>query len=138
MSYRTNKQNYLTASQERQLSKRTKSSNRSMGNSVSSGGFFRIAFFVLFVLMFYSVATGSSQEVTFSSLLDILSGAPVIDNSWVQSFRDLSISSDWGVFNFLRDFLNTLMQIISFALYIVSGLVQVVVYFAYFIRSLFV
>lgn len=100
-------------------------------------GFFHVVFLFLFVIMFFSVATGSNQEVTFTSLLEVLSDSPVISSDWVESFRDLSIGSDWGIFNFLKDFLNTIIQVIGFLLYIVNGLVQVVVYIAYLFRSLF-
>lgn len=100
-------------------------------------GFFNVAFLMLFVIMFFSVATGSDQKITFSSLLEILADSPVISFDWVESFREISITSDWGWFNFLKDFLNLIIEVFGFLLYIVDGLIQVVAYIVYLFRSLF-
>lgn len=101
-------------------------------------GFFKIIFFVLFIFMVFNVISSNDRVITFTSLLEGLADSPAVSSDWVTSFAESTISSDWGAFNFLRDFINSLIPIISFFLFIVNGLVQVVFYFTYIIRTFFV
>lgn len=126
----------LTPGEQRLLNYRFEKNYRQMVYE-KSGGVFRVFFFVLCVLMFYSVAFDTGRTITFTSFLESLSDSPVLDNSWISSFSDLTINSDWGVFNFFRNFLNSIVGVISFLLYIVNGLAQLVIYFGYIIRTLF-
>lgn len=113
-----------------------KSTNSSSGGAVF--GFFKIVFFVLFIFMVFNVISSNDRVITFTSLLEGLANSPAVSSDWVTSFAESTISADWGAFNFLRDFLNSLIPIISFFLFIVNGLVQVVFYFTYIVRTFFV
>ncbi len=126
----------LTPGEQRLLNYRFEKNYRQMVYE-KSGGAFRVFFFVLCVLMFYSVAFNTGRTITFTSLLQSLADAPVIDNSWISSFSDLTIRGDWGIFDFLKNFLNSFVGVISFLLYLVNGLVQLITYFGYIIRTLF-
>lgn len=126
----------ITSTEQKYLNKRFNQNYRQMSYP-SSGGAFRVFFFLLCVLMFYSVAFNTGRTITFTSLLQSLADAPVIDNSWISSFSDLTIRGDWGIFDFLKNFLNSFVGVISFLLYLVNGLVQLITYFGYIMRTLF-
>ncbi len=94
----------------------------------------RRAFFMLFVIMIINVVLGSETNVTFTYMLQSLSESPSIDISWITTITEQVITDDWGIFNFFRNFLNSFIKIISFALYFVTGVAQLFVYVAYIIR----
>ena len=126
----------VSAREQRVLDYHLRKSTNSMYGA-ETFGFFKILFFVLFIFMVFDVIYSNDRVITFSSLLEGLADSPVISSDWVTNFADLTISSDWGIFNFFRDFLNLNVRIISFLLYVVNGLVQVVVYFTYLMRTFF-
>lgn len=112
---------------------------RSQNAMVRTSGlnFFTVVFLVLFVLMFFSVASGVDSHITFTSLIDSLADSPSIDTSWIKTFNSMRIESDWSIFNFLRDFLNTFVDIISVLLWIITGIAQLIVYIGFIFRVLF-
>lgn len=115
---------------------RTKQAQKSM-YAASRANFFTVVFMAIFLLAFFSAASGSDNTITFTSFLNALADSPSIDTSWIKTFNDLRISSDWGVFDFLRDFINTLMDIVSVMLWIITGVAQLIVYVGYLFRVLF-
>lgn len=122
--------------EDRILNFRTKSSQKAMVRT-SGLNFFTVIFLVLFVLMFFSVASGVDSHITFTSLIESLADSPSIDTSWIKTFNSMRIESDWSVFNFLRDFLNTFVDIISVVLWIITGTAQLIVYIGFIFRVLF-
>lgn len=121
---------------DRALKYRTRRSQKMMFKS-NSYNFFTVIFLVLFLLMFFSAVSGTDYNFTFTSFLESLSDSPTVDTSWIKTFNSLRISSDWDLFNFLRDFINTFMDIVSLLLWIVVGLSQLVVYIGYVFRVFF-
>lgn len=121
---------------DRILRFRMRSSQRAMARS-SGLNFFTVIFLVLFVLMFFSVASGVDSHITFTSLIESLADSPSIDTSWIKTFNSMRIESDWTIFNFLRDFLNTFVDIISVLLWIITGTAQLIVYIGFIFRVLF-
>lgn len=99
--------------------------------------FFHYVFIILFIISFYYALIGRDFNLSFSGLLSILEKAPAIPTDWITDFASLTITGNWGVFEFLKTFLNTIMGIISFGLYIVTGAAQLVVYFGYFLGEIF-
>lgn len=98
---------------------------------------FHYVFIILFIISFYYALIGRDFNLSFSGLLSILEEAPSIPTDWITDFANLTITGNWGVFEFLKTFLNTIMGIISFALYFVTGASQLVVYFGYFLGEIF-
>lgn len=98
---------------------------------------FHYVFMLLFIVSFFYAVSGTEQNLTFSGLLSILENAPSIPTDWIGIFSDLTIKDNWGLFEFLRSFLNSIMGIISFGLYLVTGAAQLIVYIGYFIGMLF-
>lgn len=121
---------------DRILRIRFRRSQRAMVRS-SGLNFFTVIFLVLFVLMFFSVASGVDSHITFTSLIESLADSPSIDTSWIKTFNSMRIESDWSIFNFLRDFLNTFVDIISVLLWIITGTAQLIVYIGFIFRVLF-
>lgn len=121
---------------DRILRIRFRHSQRAMVRT-SGLNFFTVIFLVLFVLMFFSVASGVDSHITFTSLIESLADSPSIDTSWIKTFNSMRIESDWSIFNFLRDFLNTFVDIISVLLWIITGTAQLIVYIGFIFRVLF-
>ena len=62
---------------------------------------------VLFAIVFsHYIRTGTFINFSFKSLIDYLSGMP--DVSVAFATIDLTITADWGAFNFLRSFINAI------------------------------
>ncbi len=94
------------------------------------GYFLLVAFCFLLIVSFFRIASGG-YALTFQSFLDSIQNMPSITN-FAANF-DLTISADWGVFNFLRDFINMLGTLTGSAVYISSLLIQVFVTVAWVI-----
>lgn len=94
---------------------------------------------ILLVANLFIALFGSGNYFTFDKLLNVFQDAPdvVAKVREVLQMDSWKIDTDWGVFNFLRDFINTFIDIANFALFISLGAVQVVVYIGYFIKYLF-
>lgn len=99
-------------------------------------GIFGIIIFILLSISLYSyLSDGNMSDLTLQSFLDILADAPSVDVSW--SMVDLSITADWGTFNFLKEFFNLFISIIEFVLFIIGALWKGLNYILYIINSLF-
>lgn len=131
------KNSSVSVRDNRALYRRSVSAFRSVG--AFAGGFsniFYVIFFILFALMFYSYAFNMEQTYTFTGFLNAMSEVPQIDNSWIVNFSNLTIEGDWGLFDFFREFIiNTSIRIISFLLYMVTGIGQLLVYIYYVVRT---
>ena len=75
------------------------------------------------------------QPIYFSSFLESLSQSPTVDITL--SMTDLTIVGDWGLFDFLRNFINLFTGVISLLSFFATGLINLVLYLLYFSRFLF-
>lgn len=97
---------------------------------------------ILLLLNLYStlLGTGSiSSKFTFERLLYVFQDAPDVVTpvrDWLH-LDSWKITSDWGPFNFVREFINLFIDILHFLNFIVMGLVQLIVYVHYFSTMLF-
>ena len=97
--------------------------------SFSSGRQFTFVTFI-FVLFFVLTVTAfiyKGRVFTFTGLLNFFSN---YDGGYATAFTSLLgdvlvINSDWGLFNFLRDFFNTLLGFVSFIVRAIGGLIDV-------------
>lgn len=105
---------------------------------LSSGG--KLLGYILFVLVAVSIFqmfSGNGATYSFSGFLQFLGGTPKIDISWMQTLKDVRIKDDWSIFNGFRNFLNTIMDLVSFITYVVTGAAQLLVY-AFYVLDYFV
>lgn len=91
------------------------------------------AFVVCVAIVFNVLRNGDT--LTFTSFLQFLSEQG--QNFNFVSFVDYSITSDWLVFNFLRDFLNIFIQIFNVAIYLSKLFIQLIVFTFNFVKFLF-
>lgn len=94
-----------------------------------------LIFIGLIASLFVSL-TGNDFTFSFSYFLEVIANTPDIVSNF--SFPDLSISSDWGIFNFLRTSLNAITSSFSFLVFLVVNLAQVAIYLFYLIKSFFI
>lgn len=93
-----------------------------------------ILFFLIVVALFHAVS-GREVFVTFSSFLEAIADAPKLDTSWI---KGVSIGlSDWGSFNFLRGFVQSLISIVQMSLYLAVGAGQIIVFIGFFFSVFF-
>lgn len=78
---------------------------------------------------------GSDVTPTFTSFLELFSNVPEV----AIPFQDFSAVNfgDWGVFNFLRDFISMLAEIVNVLIFLFNGIISVITYVVYFFRWLF-
>lgn len=89
---------------------------------------------VLLLLMTCSLIRGG-DNITFTAFLEFLSQQGT--NFAMTNFVDYSIVGDWGLFNFLKDFLNILMIPISVTVYVLKFAWNVLVFLLGLVQFLF-
>lgn len=95
-----------------------------------------IALFVLLVVAcVISLYSGDGRLPTFGGLLSALEDAPSV--SFVDSFNNLVISSNWGPFNFLRNFFNWFTGLLSIGAWLAQSFINLLLYVFYFVRYVF-
>lgn len=75
------------------------------------------------------------SNFTFTSFLSYLQNVPQIS---IGNFNLFTINGDWGLIDFFRRFLNSIMSILNFGVWMCSQLVNCVFYLLYFVKYLFV
>lgn len=104
--------------------------------SLSELGVFRLVFFVIIIVTFGSVLFSPEPlGFTFRSFLEMLQNAPSIESDF--TIDSLTITGDWGVFNFLKTFLNWNLKPIAFVLFLVKNLINVLMFLFYFLSYIF-
>ena len=85
--------------------------------------------FIMFFVLCMTAYIMSGKELTFTAVLDYL-GNYHSDYSFTAYFATfsnlLTITSDWGMFNFFRDFLNIFMGALGFIVRAIGGLLDIV------------
>lgn len=95
--------------------------------------------FVLFFVASVVAVVLFNNDISFSVMLDKVSylSDAGFDLSWISQLSEsMSITSDWGVFDFLREFINFFTSVLAFGVGLVAGLVQLVSFIFGFIRML--
>lgn len=97
------------------------------------------SFFKILILLVFAVSLirvlSNSEVVTLRGLLQLLSDSPTIPLDWIK-YTNLSVS--WGgLLKPIATFINTMMDVFSFALFISVAAANVVLYAIYFVRWLF-
>ena len=93
-----------------------------------------VIFTILFIVSYVRSLVGAG-EITFTSFLEFIQSVPEV--SFASNFIDLTILGDWGIFDFLRNFLNIFTNLMSVIVYLFGGLVQLLLYVVYIVRYLF-
>lgn len=97
---------------------------------------FYVIFLFIFIISFsHYIALGTFSDITFSGFLNWISNAPEFDVSW--SLVDLTIYGDWGIFNFLRSFLNFFTDIFEVIIFLFGMIVKSLQFVVYFALGLF-
>lgn len=96
---------------------------------------FNIIFLVILIMCVIRF-TFTSTTISFTSFLEFLQNCPSIEmpNSII---NNLSITDSWGVFDFLRNFINSLGTILGTVLWLISNLLNGIVFIFYFIGFIF-
>ena len=95
--------------------------------------------FVLFFTASIMAVLLFNNDISFSVMLDKLSWVSTdgFNLSWVSDLSNsMKITSDWDIFNFLRDFINLFTSVLAFGIGLVAGLLQLVAFVFSFIKML--
>ena len=89
-------------------------------------GIFYFIIMVLLAFALYHTLTMDETQLTFTSLLEWFQNFhPVLPNV---AYVSNAITGDWGLFEFLRSFLNLFIQVFDFALYAVKSFINILSY----------
>ena len=113
--------------------------DRSESSNIAGRGVFGVIFIILCLFAFSSVLMGRDSSISFTGLLNSISSIPTIDMSKIFDFvNDMNITSDWGLFNWFRDFLNNLfMPLFGVAIYFSTAIAQLLVFLVWIFKFLF-
>lgn len=104
--------------------------------SVPTARILSLVFLILLAVMIFRKFTGNNNTPTFTSFLDMLTNIETPTIPFVNySFTTLG---DWGVFNWLRDFLNVFVDLFNVILFLVNGIISLFQYVTNFILWLYV
>jgi len=95
-------------------------------------------FMILLFINVYLYLYNPAYKLTFSELFQKLADAPKIDNTNISLYFSDGIVADWGVFNFLKEFINGLWQIVGVILYVCIQIANSMVFVFELIKSLFI
>ncbi len=91
-----------------------------------------VALLVAIIIAKYS---GNGNLPTFTSFLETLSNSPTLS---IPIFNiSTFVLNDWGVFNWLRDFISVFMSLINIIIFFANGVLSVLSYIVYFLQWLF-
>ena len=92
--------------------------------------------FLIILAMCVIRFTFTNTTISFTSFLEFLQNCPSIEmpSSFINS---LSITDSWGVFDFLRNFINSLGTILGTVLWLIGNLLNGIVFIFYFIGFVF-
>ena len=103
----------------------------------SSTSIFTLVMLILFIYAYvYYVRTGTISTISFKSLLEYFTTVPDITSSFYLS--NFSIGGDWGIFDFLRSFLNIFANFFSVSFSVFGFLIQGLVFIFWCVRFFFV
>lgn len=92
----------------------------------------KFIFIIFFTIAIVGYIFGNESGLSFTSLINHLGTAESDSFNLTAYFymvRDvLRIDSDWGLFNFLRDFFNVLLGGLGFLLTAVGGIVDIIIF----------
>lgn len=123
--------------EERQI-KAEKSAIRSerSQNFKTAGGILGIVLAILLLVAIIRTIQGGSNIPSFTGFLQMLTDVPTVTIPFID-YTPITLG-DWGLFNFLRDFVATLAGITNFLIFLVNGCLNIVQYIVYFFRWIFV
>lgn len=97
-----------------------------------------IVLVLMFTILLFSVLTNNDRDVSLYGILDFLSQAKTITITDIQIVENLTITANWGVFNFLRDWLNLFVGFFEFIAVLGSILINSFVYFWQFVKWIYI
>lgn len=103
-----------------------------------SFGIFKLFFLILIMVLLVRFLYNPNSTVNTLSFLDMLSDLPSVSSSFKSFWQMLEITSDWGLFNFLRDFLNFFVDIGSVAMWISGSIIDLLSFVLSLVQYLFV
>lgn len=111
-------------------------SSTSVSSSTSISVFGVVVCILLFIALVKTL-TGS-EPLSFMSFLDLLKNSPVLDASSLLELLPYQISGNWAVFDVFRQMLNFSIDIINVLAYLFGCVINLLSFFIYFVRSLFI
>lgn len=110
----------------------------SHSSSVTSGilgNTFGLLFGLLVLINLYSILSGVGEFRGLEWLLNVMSNAPSIDVSWLETWGKMSISDDWGAFQFLANFLNKFNEFLNLCAFLSIGCINILLFLLYFVGA---
>lgn len=102
-------------------------------------GLFKLIFIILIsIVLIRFLYSSDSTGLNTMSLLEMLQDMPSVSSAFKNFSSKLLIEADWGAFDFLRNFINTLSNLWSILMWISGALIDVILFLGAFLRYLFI
>lgn len=106
-----------------------------VGRTLTSGNFIRSLLSIILILclifnLFLSISGNTGAYFSFEKFLEVCSHVPTVPMSWLSNIH---ISSDWGIFNPVRDFINVLGSFLQVCLFVSNSVINTLLFIGYFI-----
>lgn len=102
----------------------------------STGNILSIVLGVILMACMIRVMSGTGNLPTFSSLLAVLTEVPTVQIPFLSTV--ITNLGDWGIFNFLRDFFQTILSVLDVFIFLINGFINIMLYVVYFMRWIFI
>ncbi|HIU06667.1 MAG TPA: hypothetical protein IAC46_03680 [Candidatus Onthoplasma faecigallinarum] len=86
---------------------------------------------IILVISVIRIVFGGSN-ISFSAFLNYIQNVPQIE--FIGDVNMFSINGDWGLFDFLKNFLNSIMSIFNFLVWLCFQLFNCLSYIFYFLK----
>lgn len=95
-------------------------------------------FLALLIINTYLYLFNENYSLSFGEFFQKIADMPKIDTSIIKLNFQSAITANWGAFNFLRDFINGLWQIVGVLLYICTQIANACIFLFQLIKTLFI
>lgn len=138
-----NNEKMVQGAKDNAINNRTNDNNKRINkqnsfiSSLSIGGILKFVLIILLLSMLVRVIT-NRPLLTFQSFFEsVINNAYIINLDFVNAINNLTITGDWGVLNFLKDFLNTNISFLSGGFMVLTLLLNGIIYVFSFISWVF-
>lgn len=89
-----------------------------------------VVLIIFYLFWFCFLGSTNVPTPSFDYFLQIIRDCPVISTDWIKSISTITV--DWGIFNFLRDFINVIINGVQGFLFMLTAVTQIVWYVIWF------
>lgn len=91
------------------------------------------ALVILLTISLFRTLSNTSTDLSFTGMLNYFSSVPSMQ---FVNIADFTIVADWGIFNFLKNFLNLFAYLFGFSIWFSQNIYNLILWLFYMVRYL--